>query len=53
MGTPSSLILGEKDGMTEGKKAGWARKLKLGLPLSSKSGSTTGSAHHRPGQSSH
>ena len=37
------LILGEKEEMTEGRKAGWASKTEPGPLLSSKSGSANGS----------
>ena len=43
-GARAPLILGKKE-MTEGKKANRARKLRPGSPLSSKSGSATGSRY--------
>ena len=42
MADPPFLILGEKEEMTVGRKAGWASKIELGPLLSSKSGSATG-----------
>ena len=39
--TPSPLFWVKKGGMTEGRKAGWASKLKPGPLLISKSGSAT------------
>ena len=40
---PHPFILGKKEEMTEGRKAGWASKLKLGPLRSAKSGSATAS----------
>ena len=40
---PPPFILGKKEEMTEGRKAGWASKLKPGPLLSVKSGSATAS----------
>ena len=42
---PTPLILGEKEEMCEGRKAGWASKIKPRPLLSSKSGSATGAIH--------